>query len=116
MKRATAGYSTIEMLVAGTVLALVLGIVMAVTGETQKLVSATAGKVEQFREARAAFDTVTRRLSQATLNTYWDYQYNIVSKNYGETTRHIKVPVRYERGSELRFRSGPSSCNVNSVA
>jgi uncharacterized protein (TIGR02599 family) len=49
--------------------------------------------VEQFREARSAFERVTTRLSQATLNTYWDYD-------------SATKPTRYLRQSELRFIAG----------
>ncbi len=34
-------------------------------------------RIDTFQEARAGFETVTRRLSQAMLNTYWDYVYMV---------------------------------------
>lgn len=49
--------------------------------------------MEQFRNSRAAFESMTQRISSATLNTYWDY----------DTPR---LPTKYERRSELRFISG----------
>jgi uncharacterized protein (TIGR02599 family) len=50
--------------------------------------------VEQFQDARVAFEAMTRRLAQASLNTYWDYD-------------NPTQPTRYVRAAELRFRSGP---------
>jgi uncharacterized protein (TIGR02599 family) len=73
-------------------------ILVSITSATQRMWSYTTGKVEQFREAREAFESVTRRISQATLNTYWDYHYPTTSST---------VPDSYIRQSELRFISGP---------
>ena len=77
------------------VLALMLVLLSQLTSATQKTWTSTVGKVEQFRDARQAFEAITRRLSQATLNTYWDYALNTAG-----------VPTDYVRQSELRFISG----------
>jgi uncharacterized protein (TIGR02599 family) len=63
------------------------------TDQTAKIWKYTAGKSEEFRESRTAFETMTTRISQATLNTYWDYN-------------NTTSPTRYERRSELRFICG----------
>lgn len=86
-------FTLIELLVSMAVLSLLLIVLVQLTTATQKTWSYTVGKVEQFREAREAFEAVTRRLSQATLNTYWDYD-------------NPTAPTRYVRQSELRFISG----------
>ena len=104
--RAIAGFTLTEALVSSSVLAMVLGLVLSMTDQTQKLMRGTSSKVEQFREARIAFDTLSRRLSQATLNTYWDHKYETVSQNIAGRKVHVRMPVGYERGSELRFRCG----------
>jgi uncharacterized protein (TIGR02599 family) len=94
--RSRAGFSILEVLVASAVLALLLVAMLSMTDQVQKTYRSTLGKAEQFREARVAFESITRRLSQATLNTYWDYD--------SPTT-----PTRYLRQSELRFLSGQAS-------
>ena len=91
-----AGFSILEVLVASAVLALLLLAMLSMTDQVQKIYRSTLGKAEQFREARVAFESITRRLSQATLNTYWDYD--------SPTT-----PTKYLRQSELRFLSGQAS-------
>jgi uncharacterized protein (TIGR02599 family) len=85
-----AAFTLVEMLVAAAILLTILGFLLSLTDQTTRIWSGTAAKVEQFREARTGFERVTSRLSQATLNTYWDYN---------STT----APTRYERRSELRF-------------
>ena len=76
------------------VVLILLLVLVSITDATSRTWKSTTSKVEQFREARTAFDAMTRRLSQATLNTYWDYD-------------NANVPTQYLRRSELRFISGP---------
>jgi len=89
------GFTLVEMLVSATITVLIAGILFAVLSQTSRVVGRTAGKVEEFREARNAFDAVTARLAQATLNTYIDYDSST-------------SPTKYLRRSELRFISGPA--------
>ena len=89
------GFTLVEVLVAGGIVVIIMGVLLAMTDQTQRLVKSTSSKVEQFQEARVAFESVTRRLSQATLNTFWDYQYDSAG-----------LPTGYQRTAELRFHSG----------
>lgn len=97
MKR-HAGFTLLELVVATGVLLLVAAFLLSATSQSSRVLQNTSGKIEEFREARNAFETVTRRLSEATLNTYWDYVY--------KTDSGKKIPTAYTRQSELRFRSG----------
>ena len=92
--RATA-FTLVELLVSMAVVLLLLLVLVSITDATAHTWKSTTSTVEQFREARNAFETMTQRLSQATLNTYWDYN----SPNN---------PNAYVRQSELRFISGPA--------
>ena len=94
----THAFTLIELIVSATVISLMLVLLVQLTGATQRTWGYTVGKIEQFREAREAFEAITRRLGQATLNTYWDYGYT--SSGAGQ------VPSSYIRQSELRFISG----------
>ncbi len=105
--RAISAFTLLEVLVASVVICLILGMLVSMTDQTQKLVRSTTGKVEQFREARTAFDAMTRRISQATLNTYWEYAYRTEYQTIAGRQVPVRVPDRYQRGSELRFRTGP---------
>ena len=89
-------FSLVEVLVAMATLSILLLVLLTLTSQTVKIWLYTNSKIEQFRAPREAFESMTRRLGQATLNTYWDYD--------SPTT-----PTRYLRQSELRFISGPMS-------
>ncbi len=90
-----AAFTLVELMVSTATLVVLLLILVSIISQTSKIWGFTVAKSEQFREARNAFETVTRRLSEATLNTYWDYD-------------NPAVPTRYERRSELRFTCGPA--------
>jgi uncharacterized protein (TIGR02599 family) len=88
-------FTIVELLVVSVLIALLLMVLISTTDATRRVWSGTTGRIEQFSESREAFESMTRRLSQATLNTYWDYD---------DPTK----PTRYIRQSELRFISGPA--------
>lgn len=95
-------FTLIELLAAMTLLMLLLIIMVAIVNQTSSTWRYTTARVETFREARTAFETISRRLSQATLNTYWDYLFPNNNPN------HPDGPSSYVRQSELRFASGPT--------
>jgi uncharacterized protein (TIGR02599 family) len=70
--------------------------------QTGSLWKNTSGKIEGFRNARAAFDAMTRTISQATLETYFDYQDS--SGNWAGSPTFI--PSKYVRRSDLHFICG----------
>lgn len=98
------GFTLVELLVSMVILSLLVLVLIQITGSTTKTWRYTTGKIEEFREAREAFETMTTRIAQATLNTYWDYDYDSTGN-----------PFRYVRRSELRFLSGPTGLAKNSV-
>ncbi|NNE90380.1 MAG: Verru_Chthon cassette protein C, partial [Verrucomicrobiales bacterium] len=67
----------------------------ALLDQIQKTWRSSEDRVGQFREARVAFDIITKNVSQASLNTYWDYHYD----------PSTNTPDYYERRSELHFRT-----------
>ena len=100
MKRFAArhnGFTVLEILVATAVLAILLVLILQVTSQTSQTLRQVTGQVDAFQSARAAFDDINRTLSQATLNTYWDYQ-NDSSGN----------PTAYKRASDLHFVVKPA--------
>jgi uncharacterized protein (TIGR02599 family) len=92
MKRA--GFTLLELLISTLIVVMISTMLVYMMGQTGGIWQRTAGKSEQFNEARAAFERMTTRLAQATLNTYWDYDDPL-------------APTKYRRRSELRFISGP---------
>jgi len=95
------GFTLVEILVSTAILAMLLVILLSITSQASTMWRYTSGRIEQFRQAREAFDLISRRLSQATLNTYWDYD-------------DPSAPTRYIRQSELRFLSGPTEAIAGS--
>lgn len=100
--QANEGFTVAELLVASAILALLVVLLLSMVTQTSKTWRTTSGKIEEFRDARDAFDTITRRLSQATLNTYLDYD-------------NATNPTSYMRQSELRFLSGPTATILGSL-
>lgn len=88
-------FTLIEMLTAVAVLTLMMSICFAVVGQVTGVWKQTSQKIEAFQGARMAFETLTRHLSHATLNTYLDYD-------------NPTSPQNYLRKSELRYLSAPA--------
>jgi uncharacterized protein (TIGR02599 family) len=93
------------MLVSLVVLSILLLVAFGVVEGMQRSWKATRSRVEQFREARTAFEVITRNLSQATLNTYLDYFYKETGSNVPPSEGMV-APSAYVRQSELHFIAG----------
>ncbi len=99
LRRSTSGgFTLIELLVAITILIVLLLMIFSMVDQTQRTWTRASSEANQFREARLAFESITRRLRQATLNTYWDYEFDNNNK-----------PLNYIRQSELHFVMGETS-------
>ncbi|HSI85539.1 MAG: Verru_Chthon cassette protein C [Candidatus Methylacidiphilales bacterium] len=117
--KARGAFTLVEIMVSLGVLAIMLLVLANVTDQTSKIWRGTRGKIEAFQGARAAFESITQTLSQATLNTYYEYFDDASPPNslagliatYGATSTQVKAfqPKVYDRYSELHFISGPSS-------
>lgn len=83
-----------------TVLSLLL---VTMTNSTASTWRYTTSKIEQFRSAGDGFEAMARRIGQATLNTYWDYDLP-------------SAPTRYLRKSDLRFIAGVTETLTGSTA
>jgi uncharacterized protein (TIGR02599 family) len=98
-------FTIVELLAATAVFIGLMLMLVTATNQTSEMWRRSSSKIEQFQQARRGFESMTRRISQATLNTYWDYHFPLKA---GKPDRS-QVPDGYMRQSELRFRSGPSS-------
>ena len=94
----SAAFSLIELLISLAVLSVLVVLAASLIGAIQDVWKRSSARTEQFRSARQALETISVRLSQATLNPYWVVQTNASG-----------VPVRYERQSDLRFLTGQAS-------
>jgi uncharacterized protein (TIGR02599 family) len=96
-------FTLVELLISMAIVGLLLVVLLQMTNATSTLWRRTTGKAEQFRAAREGFESITRQLGQATLNTYWDYD-------------NGNAPTKFIRQSELRFTSGPMTTPPNALA
>jgi len=97
----------LEMLAATAVFLLLIGVVLKMTQATADSWSNSTGKTEGFRDARAAFSVITKAVSQATLNPYFDYA-DASGAFRSSGTVGTFVPKQYLRRSDLHFVSGKS--------
>lgn len=88
--RSVVAFTLIELLVACSVLALILVAMLSIIQHTTSTWRASNARIETFQSARIGFETLTRYLSQATLNTYFDYD-------------NPNAPTKYLRKSDLHF-------------
>lgn len=90
-----AAFSLVELLVAVVITSLLLVMMVQMLSSTQLAWKNTRSSTGSFRDARNAFETISRRVSQATLNAYWGYN-------------NPSNPTFYQRQSELHLVSGPA--------
>lgn len=96
---APAAFTLLEVLVGMAVFSILMVAMIEVLSTTQKTWLRTKAVTGQYRSAHQALETMSRRLAQASLNSYWDYR-------RASTTA---PPYAYGRNSELHYVSGPVS-------
>ena len=99
------GFTLVELMLSVSLIALIALMLVSMTNSTAATWRYTTGRIEQFRSADAAFESITRRLSQATLNTYWDY-FDASGNARTPANAASFVPKTYGRQSDLRFITG----------
>lgn len=108
-------FTLVELMASMAVLAMLMLACTGAISTVQRTFTQARSKAQQFSEARLAFETITRNLSQATLNTYWDYYYQATGSNE-PPANSTAPPNAYVRQSELQFKIGPASDLVGSQA
>ncbi len=96
-----AGTTLVEVMAAIAVLSLLLVVLVSATNLISATTKQATSTVDAFAAARNGFDILSQRLSQATLNTYWDY-YD-ANGNRRNLTNTSFVPATYGRASDLQF-------------
>ena len=92
------GFTLVELMVSTGLIALLMLLLLGTVDQTQNVWKRTTAKVAQFQASRAAFEAINRRLSQATLNTYY--------RATDTTSGNSKADYLFRRQSELHFISG----------
>jgi uncharacterized protein (TIGR02599 family) len=104
------GFTVLEMLVATAVLSLMLMMILTVTKNISATVQHASSKMDVFASSRAGFNIMTQKLSQATLNTYWDY-YDAGGNRRNASNAGTFVAKTYGRASDLQFVVAGNSQN-----
>lgn len=81
-------------MVSTVIVCILIFMMVSLVSQTSAVWQRSSDTVEAFQSARLAYEVITRNLSQATLNTYLDYD-------------NEETPSRYLRASDLAFVSGP---------
>ncbi|MBK8095110.1 MAG: Verru_Chthon cassette protein C [Verrucomicrobiaceae bacterium] len=100
------GFTLVELMVSVAILVILMLVVSNFIGLVQRTWVRANSNTSQFREARLAFDILTKNIGQATLNTYWQADTDI-SGDAGLGTV-IYSADNFKRQSELQFVCGPS--------
>jgi len=105
-------FTILELLVAMAVMALLMVVIGGMFSAVSKSWKSSTGRAASFAAARAAFEGMSRNLSQATLATYLSYADSsgnpvpLINPSFkpssGNVTRS-SVPTQYLRMSELHF-------------
>jgi uncharacterized protein (TIGR02599 family) len=90
------GFSLVEVLVASAILGVLVILLSSATGSLLNTLRNAHSKIDQYSAARACFEQILSTLSQATLNTYWDYD-------------NPANPNNYVRKSDLHLLIAPST-------
>ena len=99
-----AGFTILELLVAMAILSIMVVLMLGVLQSTSDTWRRNTDRTKAFAAARAAFESMTRSISAATLNTYQDYyDANRSNRVSGSLTF---VPDVYGRRSDLHFTTG----------
>lgn len=92
------GFTLVELMVSTGLIALLMLLLLGTVDQTQNVWKRTTAKVAQFQASRAAFEAMNRRMSQATLNTYY--------RPTDTASGNSKAEYLFRRQSELQFISG----------
>lgn len=113
-RRCFKGFTLVELMISITILVILMLVVTQVIGIVQRNWVRSNARVSQFREARIAFDTLTRNLGQATLNTYWESASDPFRTDAaGQQVTRARANLRQ---SELQFVCGPTTRLLTSAA
>lgn len=102
------GFTLIEVGLSMTILSVIMLVSVQVLDQTQRTWKRGVANIEQFREARMAYESITQNVRQALLNTYLAYQYNNGDSPTIPETK-TQAPLGYIRQSELQFITGQAA-------
>lgn len=108
------GFTLVELMLSMTILTVLMLVVVNVIGVVQQQWLRSSSRVTSFREARMAFDVLNRNISQATLNTYWANESELVGVD--AANQDVFKFKNYVRQSELQFVCGKTTGLLTAAA
>ncbi|XHR31153.1 MAG: prepilin-type N-terminal cleavage/methylation domain-containing protein [Chthoniobacteraceae bacterium] len=115
--RCQQAFTLIEVLVASTVLVLLVSLLASAMNSALSSVHRAYSKIDQFAAARAGFERLTATLSQATLNTYWDYDDSANPQNYiRKSELHFLIESNAGGGGQAAFFQAPLARSAGDAA
>ncbi|PTY02314.1 hypothetical protein DB346_09390 [Verrucomicrobia bacterium LW23] len=93
-------FSLVEMMVSVAILSIILVLLVQMVDMTGKVWKSSSMESASFRESRASFESMSRKLSQVILNPYWDYDPPLSATQLS--------PSKYVRQSDLHLVCGPA--------
>ena len=96
------GFSLVELMVASAILAVMMGLISLAIRQMAGGIKTSTAKVDAFQSARTGFESVSRTLGVATLNTYWDY-FDSSRQPRSAANASTFQPATYGRQSDLHF-------------
>ena len=97
-------FTLLEMMVAMTVTVLIVVLLLGLLQATTTTWQRNTDRSKSFASARAAFESMSRTISESTLNTYQDY-YDANRSNRPSGSMTFRPDV-YGRKSDLHFVTG----------
>jgi uncharacterized protein (TIGR02599 family) len=116
ISRHNRAFTLVELIASMVLLTMLMLVCVSALDSVRRSVTGVHNKAQQFREARQSFELITKTLSQATLNPYWDYYYKTTGSNTAPTTGTPTPPTAYIRFSELQFQIGASTALLGGKA
>jgi uncharacterized protein (TIGR02599 family) len=108
-------FSLVELLVGMAIFMVIIVLLLAAINQTSSTLQNAKNQTGSYQSARFAFSLITRTLSQATLNTYYDY-FDASGNRRPSKADGIQtfVPHTYGRHSDLHFViEGPQGADFN---
>ncbi len=95
------GFSIVELLTAMVILAVLMLMMTVMLEQVQKSWRFSESRISQFREARVAFDLITKNMSQATSNTYFDYTYDDSTNQVKDISKRSELHFYVDHGKDI---------------
>ncbi len=75
-------FTLVEVLVAMAIFIVLIGILFTIINQVANVMRQSTRQIETFQSARIGYELMTHTLSQATLNTYLDYDNSLFPTTY----------------------------------